>query len=64
MYYTGIGARTTPNDVLKDMTNIASNLEQSGFILRSGGANGADSAFGSFRDFFITQTFHFFQQYD
>jgi hypothetical protein len=45
MYYTGIGSRSTPEDILKDMTNIATNLELSGFTLRSGGANGADSAF-------------------
>jgi len=45
MYYTGIGARMTPAPVLKQMTTLASNLELSGFILRSGGANGADSAF-------------------
>jgi hypothetical protein len=45
IYYTGIGSRSTPEDILKDMTNIATNLELSGFKLRSGGANGADSAF-------------------
>lgn len=45
MFYTGIGSRSTPVDVLTQMTRIASNLELSGFILRSGGADGADSAF-------------------
>jgi hypothetical protein len=43
--YTGIGARNTPPDVLDDMQRIASNLELTGFTLRSGGAAGADSAF-------------------
>lgn len=44
-YYTGIGSRQTPPDILKIMTRIAENLELSGLILRSGGADGADSAF-------------------
>jgi len=44
-YYTGIGSRKTPDDVLKQMTTLASNLELTGFTLRSGGAAGADSAF-------------------
>ena len=45
LYYAGIGSRATPQHVLNDMTNISRNLEQSGFVLRSGGAAGADSAF-------------------
>ena len=45
MHYTGIGSRQTPDEILKEMTNLARNLELSGFILRSGGADGADSAF-------------------
>ena len=44
-HYTGIGARHTPDDILKQMTTLASNLELTGLTLRSGGANGADSAF-------------------
>jgi hypothetical protein len=43
--YAGIGSRETPPEVLKEMTDIASRLEKKGFILRSGGAKGADSAF-------------------
>ena len=45
MYYAGIGARQTPTPVLNQMTILANNLEASGFILRSGGAAGADTAF-------------------
>lgn len=45
MYYTGIGSRRTPANVLAEMTTIARNLELTGFTLRSGGAAGADSAF-------------------
>jgi len=45
MFYTGIGARKTPDDILYLIGNIASNMGESGFTLRSGGANGADSAF-------------------
>ena len=44
-YYAGIGARDTPAEVLEAMTEIAGWLEERGFILRSGGAEGADSAF-------------------
>lgn len=45
VYYAGIGSRETPEWVLFEMTRIASFLESRGFILRSGGAPGADTAF-------------------
>lgn len=44
-YYTGIGSRSTPEDVLKSMTEIARALNADGWVLRSGGAEGADSYF-------------------
>lgn len=44
-FYTGIGSRSTPPDQLLVLTEIASALERYGFILRSGGAEGADKAF-------------------
>jgi len=44
-YYAGIGSRETPDDVLKLMTKIAEYLRSESYILRSGGADGADSAF-------------------
>jgi hypothetical protein len=44
-YYAGIGSRQTPPTILKEMTQIAGILEKKGYILRSGGAEGADSAF-------------------
>lgn len=43
--YAGIGSRQTPPDVLNVMTQLASKLEQNDWMLRSGGAPGADSAF-------------------
>ena len=43
--YAGIGARTTPPQVLADMTRIAQWLRRTGWHLNSGGANGADQAF-------------------
>jgi len=43
--YAGIGSRQTPEEVLELFNNIAVYLAIQGFILRSGGANGADSAF-------------------
>ena len=44
-HYTGIGSRTTPGDVMLQFQEIAQQLEGSGWTLRSGGANGADTAF-------------------
>jgi hypothetical protein len=44
-YYTGIGSRQTPKDILKLMEDIAFKLAQKGYILRSGAAGGADTAF-------------------
>lgn len=43
--YAGIGSRETPHVVLAQMTQIASYLAEFGFVLRSGGAPGADTAF-------------------
>ena len=43
--YAGIGARSTPQGVLADMTRIAQWLCRTGWRLHSGGANGADQAF-------------------
>lgn len=45
MYYTGIGSRETPPDILSLMQRIAGWLSEMGVILRSGGADGADTAF-------------------
>ncbi len=45
--YAGIGARTTPEAVLDDMTVIAAWLARTGWRLASGGANGADAAFAA-----------------
>jgi len=45
IYYTGIGSRETPANILEQMENIAYLLAKRGYILRSGGADGADSAF-------------------
>jgi hypothetical protein len=41
----GIGSRETPPRVLAAMTEVAKVLAERGYILRSGGARGADSAF-------------------
>lgn len=45
IYYAGIGARDTPIEAIEAMKKIAAWLEGLGLILRSGGAEGADSAF-------------------
>jgi hypothetical protein len=44
-YYTGVGSRNTPEDILELMTRLAIKLEGEGWTLRSGGAKGADTAF-------------------
>lgn len=46
-YYAGIGSRNTPIDLQLKMKTIASQLALKQWILRSGGAQGADSAFES-----------------
>lgn len=44
-YYTGIGSRNTPKEVLDLFEKVASFLANKGYILRSGGAKGADKSF-------------------
>lgn len=44
-HYAGIGARRTPSDILALMTRAAFALLKRDYILRSGHAAGADSAF-------------------
>jgi len=47
-YYAGIGSRSTPIEPYQaQFKDIASVLEKRGFILRSGGAEGADEYFES-----------------
>jgi len=43
--YTGIGSRSTPQEILYLMTSIATKLDHWGWTMRSGGADGADTAF-------------------
>jgi len=50
-YYAGIGARNTPIVVQNEMFQIAEELAKMGYILRSGGAAGADTAFENGCDF-------------
>lgn len=45
--YAGIGSRETPPDILTMMTRLARKLGGLGWVLRSGGAPGADEAFES-----------------
>lgn len=44
-YYAGVGSRETPQNILAIMTEIGEKLATQGYILRSGGAEGADCAF-------------------
>lgn len=43
LLYTGIGSRSTPQDILDQMTSLSKSLKE--WTLRSGGADGADTAF-------------------
>jgi hypothetical protein len=45
--YAGVGSRKTPREVCTEMTSIAEFLEERGYLLRSGSAIGADTAFES-----------------
>lgn len=44
-YYTGIGSRITPEYIGVGMISIAKDMAKKGYILRSGGAPGADTYF-------------------
>lgn len=46
-FYAGIGSRQTSPEIIDFMKEIASILEERGWTLRSGAADGADSAFAS-----------------
>lgn len=50
-YYTGVGSRETPAEIIKLMESVGYALASQGWTLRSGGAVGADQAFerGMFR---------------
>lgn len=45
VYYAGIGSRESPKEVLDQMQQFAYQAAKRGWVLRSGGANGADTAF-------------------
>ena len=44
-YYAGVGSRETPGFICQDMSELAQELEEDCYVLRSGGAKGADTAF-------------------
>ena len=44
-HYAGIGSRQTPQEVCNIITKIAKLLEEKNYVVRSGGAEGADHAF-------------------
>lgn len=64
-YYTGIGSRDTPEAVLTRIKIGAENMAGGGWILRSGGASGADDAFeigcknaGGKKEIYLPKHFH------
>ncbi len=44
-FYTGVGSRQTPPEMLRVLADLAEDLAGAGWVLRSGGADGADAAF-------------------
>jgi hypothetical protein len=46
--YTGIRSRSTPSSILTLIHRVSEKLDKQGFLLRSGGADGADAAFEKF----------------
>lgn len=57
-YYTGIGSRSASYNILNQMEEIAYWLAENRFILRSGGANGADTAFEDGATAYCNETHH------
>ena len=60
LIYSGIGSRETPKDICKIFESIGEELAKRKFLLRSGGAQGADEAFeigckkiNGFRDIYL-----------
>jgi hypothetical protein len=45
IYYTGVGSRKTPSEACAGLRAIAHRLARAGYTLRSGAAQGADTAF-------------------
>lgn len=45
LFYTGVGSRSTPDEYLRRMQRAASTFANMGLVLRSGAAQGADTAF-------------------
>lgn len=43
--FAGIGSRETPEDICKEITKFSQIMRKKGWLLRSGGAEGADTAF-------------------
>ena len=56
IYYTGVGSRETPTEIMEIMSMGAYKLASYGFIGRSGSATGADTAFEIGHDLFSQDT--------
>lgn len=55
--YAGIGSRKTPEDIRHLMTQAATQLSYHDLILRSGGAEGADTAFEQGADRYLKEIY-------
>jgi hypothetical protein len=52
MIYSGIGSQETPKHIIEIIKQIGSEFAKQGYMLRSGGADGADTAFEEGCDLF------------
>ena len=43
--YAGVGSRNAPPDILESIKHVAKSLASVGYVLRTGGAGGSDTAF-------------------
>lgn len=61
-YYTGVGSRETPPRIMRLMTSFAFALQGKNFWLRSGAADGADTAFergaGVRKDIYLPEPYY------
>lgn len=57
-YWTGVGSRNVPDDVVKWLVTTAKIMNEIGFTLRSGGAEGSDTIFADQMDKGLTQIWH------
>lgn len=62
-YYTLIGSRSTPEDIMQLLEGVAAKLNNQGWTVRSGGADGADSC-AEQQDSYLNWSMHIYLPWD